>query len=227
MTALTRVRPIPPSILNFCQELFGVVGAADLTLAPLNLNGYNLYWQCWQHDRHRYYLTCAILPKADVSAALTGDWKQLRVRAVGLVGWWSDNNIIFVLRSPVQTATTVALHHHQQRDWATRTLTATFKGIIAALRVEERFGIPYCVAFQDHSRGGLFGRVTAKIDWERLRRGVGLVLSRLDSGEVVVTATAGRKILGHLDPNTILNGDWGAVTRWVHSVIVDGILFGK
>jgi hypothetical protein len=221
MTALTRVRPIPPSILNFCQGLLGVVGATDLTLAPLNLNGYNLYWQ---HDRHRYYLTCAILPKTDVSAALTGDWKRLRVRAVGLVGWWSDNNILFVLRSPVQTAVTVALHHHQQRDWATRTLTATLKGIVAALRVEERFGIPYCVAFQDHSRGGLFGRLSVVVGKEPSK--VRLVLTQLGD-EVVVTATAGRKILGHLDPNTILNGDWEAVTRWVHSVVVDGVLFAK
>ena len=224
MKALTRVRPIPPSIFNFCQGLLGVVGATDLTLAPLNLNGYNLFWQ---NGGHRYYLTHAILPKADVNAALTGNWKQLRVRAVGLFGWWSDNNILFALRSSIQTPTTVALHHHQQRDWATQTFIATLKGIVAALRIEERFGIPYCVAFQDHSRGGLFGRVTAKVDWERLRKGVGLVLARLDSGEVVVTAMAGRKILGHLDPNTILNGDWGAVTQWVHSVVVDGVLFSK
>jgi hypothetical protein len=221
MTALTRVRPIPPSILNFCQELLGVVGATDLTLAPLNLNGYNLYWQ---HDRHRYYLTCAILPKTDVSAALTGDWKQLRVRAVGLAGWWSDNNIIFVLRSPVQTAVTVALHHHQQRDWATRTLTATLKGIVAALRVEERFGIPYCVAFQDYSRGGLFGRLSVTIAREQLRKGAGLVLSCLDGGKVVVTAMAGGKILGHIDPDTILKGNRDVVWRWVSSVVVDSLL---
>jgi hypothetical protein len=142
-----------------------------------------------------------------------------------LAGWWSDNNIIFVLRSPVQTATTVALHHHQQRDWATQTLTTTLKGIVAALRVEERFGIPYCVAFQDHSRGGLFGRLSVVVGKEPSK--VRLVLTQLGD-EVVVTATAGRKILGHLDPNTILNGDWEVVTRWVHSVIVDGILlFGK
>lgn len=222
MTALTRVRPIPPSIFNFCQGLLGIVGATDLTLAPLNLNGYNLYWQ---QDRHRYYLTHAILPKADVNAALTGNWKQLRVRAVGLAGWWSDNNILIVLRSPIQTATTVALHHHQQRDWATQTLTATLKGVIAALRVEERFGIPYCVAFQDHSRGGLFGRLSVVAEKEPSK--VRLVLTQLGNGEVVVTATAGRKILGHLDPNAVLNGDWKVVTQWVHSVVVDGVLFSK
>jgi hypothetical protein len=221
MAALTRVRPIPPSIFNFCQGLLGVVGATDLTLAPLNLNGYNLYWQ---HDRYRYYLTHAILPKADVDAALTGDWKRLRVRAVGLAGWWSDNNILFVLRSPVQTATMVALHHHRQRDWATRTLTATFKGVVAALRVEERFGIPYCVAFQDHSRGGLFGRLSVTIAREQLRKRAGLVLSCLDGSKVVVTAVAGRKILGHIDPDTILNGNRDVVWQWVSSVVVDSLL---
>jgi hypothetical protein len=222
MTALARVRPIPPSIFNFCCGLLGSVGATDLTLAPLNLNGYNLFWQ---QDHHRYYLTYTILPKADVDAALTGNWKQLRVRAVGLVGWWSDNNILFVLRSPVQNATVVALHNPRQRDLATQTLTATLKGVVAALHVEERFGIPYCVAFQDHSRGGLFGRVMVAMEKEPSK--VRLILTKLDNGEVVVTAMAGRKVLGHLDPNTILNGDWDAVTYWVHSVVVDGVLFGK
>jgi hypothetical protein len=222
MKALARVRPIPPSIFNFCQGLLGVVGATDLTLAPLNLNGYNLFWQ---HDRHRYYLTYAILPKADVNAALTGNWKQLRVRAVGLFGWWSDNNILFALRSPVQTATTVALHNHRQRDWATQTLTTTLKGIVAALQIEKRFGIPYSVAFLDHSRSGLFGRLLVVV--EKPPSKVRLVLTQLDNGEVVVTAMAGKKILGHLDPNAILNGDWKVVTQWVNSVVVDGVLFSK
>jgi hypothetical protein len=221
MVALAKARPIPPSVYNFCESLLRLVGATDLTLAPLNLNGYNLYWQ---HDRHRYYLTHAILPKAVVGAALTGDWKRLRVRAVGLAGWWSDNNILFVLRSPVQTATIVALHHHQQRDWATRTLTATFKGVVAALRVEECFGIPYCVEFQDHSRGGLFGRLSVTIAREQLRKGAGLVLSCLDGDKVVVTAMTGRKILGHIDPDTILNGNCEAVWQWVSSVVVDSLL---
>jgi hypothetical protein len=221
MVALAKAKPIPSSILNFCQGILREVGAIDFTLTPLNLNGYNLYWQ---HDRHRYYLTHAILPKADAGAALTGDWKRLRVGAVGLVGWWSDNNILFVLRSPVQTATIVALHHHQQRDWATRTLTATLKGIIAALRVEGQYGIPYCVAFQDHSRGGLFGRLSVTIAREQLRKGAGLVLSCLDGGKVVVTAMAGGKILGHIDPDTILKGNRDVVWRWVSSVVVDSLL---
>ena len=221
MMALAKAPPIPPSICHFCESLLRLVGATDLTLTPLNLNGYNLYWQ---HDRHRHYLTHAILPKADVDAALMGDWKRLRVRAVGLVGWWSDNNILFVLRSPVQAATIVVLHHHQQRDWATRTLTATLKGVVAALRVEERFGIPYCVEFQDYSRGGLFGRLLVTIAREQLRKRAGLVLSCLDGGRVVVTAMAGRKILGHIDPDTILNGNQDAVWQWVSSVIVESLL---
>ena len=108
---------------------------------------------------------------------------------------------------------------------ATQTLTTTLKGVVAALRVEEHFGIPYCVVFQDHSRGRLFGRVVTVPENKPSK--VRLTLTQLDSGEVVVTAMAGRKILEHLDPNTVLNGDWEAVTRWVHSVVVDGILFGK
>ena len=221
MAALAKAPPIPASIYNYCENLLRVVGATDFTLAPLNLNGYNLYRQ---HDRHRYYLTHAILPKADVGAALTGDWKRLRVGAVGLVGWWSDNNILFVLRSPVQTATVVALHNSRQRDWATQILIATLKGILAALWVAGRFGIPYCVEFQDHSRGGLFGRLSVTIAREQLRKGVGLVLSCLDGGKVVVTAMAGRKILGHIDPDTILNGNRDAVKQWVSSVVVDSLL---
>jgi hypothetical protein len=224
MVALAKTKPIPPSILNFCQGILREVGATDFTLAPLNLNGYNLYWQ---QDRHRYYLTCAILPKAGAGAALTGDWKRLRVGAVGLVGWWSDNNILFVLRSPVQTATIVALHHPRQRDWAALTLTTTLKGIFAALRIEGRFGIPYCVEFQDYSRGGLFGRLSVTVARERLREGVGLVLTCLDNGDVVVTAIAGRKTVGLIDPNLVLKGDWKTVTFWVRSVVLDGFLRGK
>ncbi len=105
--------------------------------------------------------------------------------------------------------------------------TTTLKGILAALRIEERFGIPYCVEFQDYSRGGLFGRLSVTVARERLREGVGLVLTCLDNGDVVVTAIAGRKTIGLIDPNLVLKGDWKTVTFWVRSVVLDGFLRGK
>jgi hypothetical protein len=223
MMTLAKVEPMPVPIQTFCYSVLKELGAPDLTLVPLNLDQ-NLFVQ---YGHHRYYLDYVIVQKENIKDGLLGDWERLRKVAVGFVGWRSDTNLIFALRSPIQSEIIVTLHHHRQQEWARQTLITTLKGVLAALRVEAQFGVPYCVVFQDRSRGGLFGRVTAKVDLERLRKGVGLVLSRLDSGEVVVTAMAGRKILGHLDPDTVLKDNWDAVKQWVGSVVLDGILLLK
>jgi hypothetical protein len=219
--ALAKVEPMPEPVQTFCYGTLRELGVPDLTFTPLNLNYCNLFVQ---RGYYRYYLRYAIVQEKDIKDVLLGDWKKLRLSAIGFVGWRSNYDAAIVVRSPVLPETFVWLYN---RLVVPPTLIANLKGIVAALRIKERFGIPYCVEFVDHYHAKRYGRVVVVTAHEQLRLGVGLVLTCLDGGEVVITAKVGRKVLGHLDPDTILNENWEAVTRWVHSIVVDGVLFSK
>lgn len=217
MMALAKVKPMPEPVQAFCYGTLSELGIPNLTIAPLTLN-YNLFVQ---RGFYRYHLHHAIVQRENIKDVLLGGWGELRKVAIGFIGWRSSYDAAVVVRSPAHPENFVWLYN---RLIIPPTLIANLKGVIAALKIEERFGVPYCVEFVDRYHTKRYGRVVVVTVHERLRLGVGLVLTCSDNGEVVVTAKVGRKTLGHLDPDTVLKGDWEAVTFWVRSIAIDSIL---
>lgn len=215
--ALAKIEPIPEPIQALCYRTLSELNIPNLTIAPLTLN-YSLFVQ---RGRYRYHLHHAIVQVEDIEGVLSGGWGELRKVAVGFIGWRSSYDAAVVVRSPVFPENFVWLY---KRLVIPPVLIANLKGVVAALRIEERFGIPYCVEFVDHYHAKRYGRVMVVTAHERLRLGMGLVLTQLDSGKVVVVAKTGRKTLEYLDPDTVLKGDWEAVTFWVRSIAVDSLL---
>jgi hypothetical protein len=217
MMALAKVEPMPEPVQAFCYRTLSELGISNLTIAPLTLN-YNLFVQ---RGRYRYYLRHAIVQREDIKDVLSGGWRELRKVAIGFIGWRSSYDATVVVRSPVFPETFVWLYN---RLVIPPVLIANLKSVVAVLRIEERFGIPYCVEFVDHYHAKRYGRVTVVTAHEQLRLGVGLVLTCLNNEKVVVAAKAGRVTLGHLDPDIVLKGDWEAVALWVRSIAIDSLL---
>jgi hypothetical protein len=217
MMTLAKVEPMPEPIQAFCHRTLSELSIPNITIAPLTLN-YNLFVQ---RGRYRYHLRHAIVQREDIKGVLSDCWGELRKVAIGFIGWRSSYDAAVVVRSPIFPENFFWLYN---RLVIPPVLIANLKGVVAALRVEERFGIPYCVEFVDHYHAKRYGRVTVTTAHEQLRLGLGLVLTCLNNGEVVVAAKVGRKTLGLLDPDTVLKGDWEAVTLWVRSIAVDSLL---